>query len=145
MRSIFGSRVLSPEEIAARLATKESQSTYIAGVLVPPQPKEPDNCCMSGCVNCVWERYREDMEEWSAKKNEARIALAAQSVAAESETGGSEPKWRAGAVPGVGDTKIAKDLWADDVFESVPMGIREFMKQEKRIKERHGKEDNMKN
>lgn len=80
------------------------------------------------------------MEEWTAKKTEAQQAMAAQSETMDSDGGGSESNWSPGAVPDVGEAKIAKDLWAKDVFESVPVGIREFMKQEKRLKERHAKE-----
>lgn len=136
-RIIFGSRLLGPAEQADRLATKQAQSTYLGGVLVPPRPDEPDNCCMSGCVNCVWDRYREDMEEWSSKKNEAQARLKARSGTTGSGGGGSEANW--GGV-GLGKDKIAKDMWDDEVYQSVPVGIREFMKQEKRLKEKHARE-----
>ncbi|KAK7424549.1 hypothetical protein QQZ08_008559 [Neonectria magnoliae] len=139
VRNIFGSRTLTPEEMAARMASKQSQSTYIAGVLVPPKPEEPDNCCMSGCVNCVWETFREEMEEWTLKNIEAQAALAKSAESVDTDGGGSDSNWTPAA--GADDTtKIAKDLWAKDVFESVPVGIREFMKQEKRLKERHQRE-----
>ncbi|GJN71802.1 hypothetical protein PLIIFM63780_005861 [Purpureocillium lilacinum] len=135
-RIVFGSRLLGPAEQADRLALKKSQSTYIAGVLVPPRPDEPDNCCMSGCVNCVWDRYRDDMEEWSASKNEAQRRLKKGSGTMDSDGGGSETNW--GVT--IGDAKITKDMWEEDVFKSVPVGIREFMKQEKRLKEKHERE-----
>src|SRR5687768_17770219 len=44
-----------------------------------PMPEEPDNCCMSGCVNCVWDLFREDMEEYTAKKSEGEARLKAAS------------------------------------------------------------------
>ncbi|KAJ6781423.1 hypothetical protein PWT90_02261 [Aphanocladium album] len=47
-RVIFGSRLLGPAERADRAAGRQAKSTTIAGVLVPPRPEEPDNCCMSG-------------------------------------------------------------------------------------------------
>lgn len=133
-RIIFGTRLAGPDDAAARMANKESKSTYIAGVRVPPQPQEPDNCCMSGCVNCVWELYREDMEEWKALKAEAEARLSASNKDTEAK------KWTPPSGVAVGDAKIAKDLWDDDVFQNVPVGIREFMKQEKRLKERHERE-----
>ncbi|PHH90461.1 hypothetical protein CDD83_3593 [Cordyceps sp. RAO-2017] len=135
-RIVFGSRLLGPAEQADRLATKKAQSTYVAGVLVPPQPEEPDNCCMSGCVDCVWDRYREDMEEWSAKKSEAQMRLDERSGSMDADGGGSDANWDARS----GDAKIAKDLWDDSVFENVPVGIREFMKHEKRLREKHQRE-----
>lgn len=138
-RIIFGSRLAGPDDAAARMANKESKSSYIAGVRVPPQPQEPDNCCMSGCVNCVWELYREDMEEWKAKKTEAEARLSASSGSGSAKEAKSG-KWTTPSGVAVGDAKIAKDLWDDEVFHNVPVGIREFMKQEKRLKERHERE-----
>ncbi|KAM3461450.1 hypothetical protein NHJ6243_004970 [Beauveria neobassiana] len=153
-RVIFGSRLLGPADRADRAAGRAAQSTTIAGVRVPPRPEEPDNCCMSGCVNCVWDLYREDMEEWTLASSKARKRLAesAAATAAAAATasaggatgagvggggGGSEKNRATGAA---GDATIAKDMWTDDVFQNVPVGIREFMKQEKRLKEKHRRE-----
>lgn len=132
-RIIFGSSLLGPAERASKLALKQAKSTYKAGVLIPPRPEEPDNCCMSGCVNCVWDRYREDMEEWSAAKNEAQARLQASEGSIDSDGGGSETNWKVPA----GSDKIAKNMWDDEVYQGVPVGIKEFMKQEKRLKEKH--------
>jgi hypothetical protein len=142
-RIIFGSRLLGPAEQADRLAVKQAKSTYIAGVLVPPRPEEPDNCCMSGCVNCVWDRYRDDMEEWSLMKNEAQSRLETGSGSGsgsrtmDADGRGSGANWKA---PVVGNDKIAKDMWDDEVYQGIPVGIKEFMKQEKRLKEKHARE-----
>ena len=38
------------------------------------------------------------------------------------------------------DTTISKNLWDDDLYKNVPVGIREFMKQEKRLNEKHSRE-----
>ncbi|KAJ3157630.1 hypothetical protein HDU89_000006 [Geranomyces variabilis] len=38
--------------------------------LVPPEV--PTNCCMSGCVNCTWDLYQDDMEAFQASKNKIR-------------------------------------------------------------------------
>ncbi|KAL6877361.1 oxidoreductase-like protein [Trichoderma longibrachiatum] len=130
-RVIFGSRLLGPAEEADRLALKKAKSTYVAGVLIPPRPEEPDNCCMSGCVNCVWDRYREDLEEWTAAKAEANARLRAGSRTMDADGGGSETAWT---------TNISKDMWDEEALKKVPVGIREFMKQEKRLKERHQRE-----
>ncbi|MCJ1415735.1 hypothetical protein MMC32_002067 [Xylographa parallela] len=126
-RVVFGSRLVGP----ARRREIESKSTNIAGILVPPQPQEPDNCCMSGCVNCVWDLYRDDVEEWAAKSREARMkevqARGSEgSGSMDDDGGGSETNWA---------QHEGRDLFAD-----VPIGIREFMRTEKLLKERHIKE-----
>ncbi|KAL7932508.1 oxidoreductase-like protein [Trichoderma chlorosporum] len=130
-RVVFGSRLLGPAEEADRLATKKAKSTYVAGILIPPRPEEPDNCCMSGCVNCVWDRYREDLEEWSATKAEAKARLKAGGRTMDADGGRSDAAWA---------SDLAKDRWDEEAFQNVPVGIREFMKQEKRLKERHQRE-----
>jgi hypothetical protein len=39
-----------------------------------------------------------------------------------------------------GSGRIAKDFWDEELYKNVPVGIREFMKQEKRLKEKHLRE-----
>ncbi|KAI1775971.1 oxidoreductase-like protein [Hypoxylon cercidicola] len=166
-RIIFGSRLAGPAERAERLEAIRNSSTLIAGVLVPPRPEEPDNCCMSGCVNCVWDRYRDEMEEFAAASMRAEKALQAQQLQKEppspeipaaikkgikeglhdatnatsmdDDGGGSETNWQSG-LKMADQPRIAKDFWDDDLYKNVPVGIREFMKQEKRLKEKHKKE-----
>ncbi|KAI6082524.1 oxidoreductase-like protein [Hypoxylon rubiginosum] len=166
-RIIFGSRLAGPAERAERLEAIRNRSTLIAGVLVPPRPEEPDNCCMSGCVNCVWDRYRDEMEEFAAASMRAEKALQAQQLQKEQPSpeipvaikdgikeglhdatnvtsmdddgGGSEANWQADFKV-AHQPKIANDFWDDDLYKNVPVGFREFMKQEKRLKEKHDKE-----
>lgn len=138
-RVVFGSRLAGPAE---RRDEIDKASQNVAGVMVPPRPQEPDNCCMSGCVNCVWDVYREDFEEWAAKSAEAREKLQAQRAGGteadmpthvassmDDDGGGSEALW---TEPSAGDKK--------DLFENVPVGIREFMRTEKMLKQRHAEE-----
>ena len=140
------------------------RSTLVAGVLVPPRPDEPDNCCMSGCVNCVWDRYRDEVEHWASAHNEAERRLRAQEAGAagaasapppvgrgraqavasdrpaasmDDDGGGSETNWDAAILQ---NAKVAKDLWDDELYKNIPVGIREFMKQEKRLKLKHERE-----
>ena len=127
-RIVFGSRLAGPAE---RQRKKESESSLIAGVLVPPRPVEPDNCCMSGCVNCVWEAFRDDMEEWARKRAEAkRRELMTRGQEAgrsmDDDGGGSDTNW----------TEADYREGDGGLFEGVPVGIREFMRTEKRLKEK---------
>ncbi|TGO65023.1 hypothetical protein BCON_0004g00180 [Botryotinia convoluta] len=135
---LFSSRLSSPLERRSEILRK---SQRIAGVLVPPRPEEPDNCCMSGCVNCVWDRYRDEIEEWAAAKKDADKALkkkkrkestgilAQAATSMDDDGGGNEGNWDIG---GEGD--------GDNLFEGVPVGIRAFMAQEKKLKEKHQRE-----
>jgi len=121
---------------------------------------------MSGCVNCVWDRYRDEIEEWAAARKEADMALQKEKsiegsrkrrkqgdrgthsgsglmlgegekgashtmTSMDDDGGGSESLWGTGLDTG---------FTSDDLFKDVPVGIREFMKQEKRLKEKHARE-----
>lgn len=155
-RTVFGTRIPEPEKRRAEISSK---STLIAGVWVPPRPSEPDNCCMSGCVNCVWDLYRDELEEWAAASRQANAQLKKEqglekgrklrrggsgllggevergalhtAVSMDDDGGGSETNW---------DMGWAVDGGSEDLFKGVPVGILEFMKQEKRLKEKHAKE-----
>ncbi|KAF1959789.1 hypothetical protein CC80DRAFT_405481 [Byssothecium circinans] len=139
-QKVFGSRDKAAVE---RRKQWQASTQNIAGVMVPPRPTEPDNCCMSGCVNCVWDMYRDEMEEWAAKSAEARARMQAQNkdkqdgakalaardipslaTSMDDDGGGSETNW----VPS--ESKV-------DLFEDIPVGIREFMRTEKALKQKH--------
>lgn len=113
------------------------------------RPPEPDNCCMSGCVSCVWDAYREEVEEWARARRrgetgrergagigeEGRVRGMGMGVGA--GDGGDEG--------GVGDLDEVggMELGGEDdggLFEGVPVGIREFMNTEKRLRERRATE-----
>ncbi|KAI9786134.1 MAG: hypothetical protein M1839_007544 [Geoglossum umbratile] len=123
-RVIFGSRLAGP-------SSKTPQAyRLIAGVRVPPRPSEPDDCCMSGCVNCVWDIYRDDMEEWAVASREAGRRLKEQErglvggASTDDDGGGSETNWDRGGEVGQ----------EEELFGNIPVGIREFMRTEKRLK-----------
>lgn len=95
------------------------------------------------------------MEEWAAASKEANAALAKEKSL---EKGRGKRKRKVAA--GVGEVEMAtsmddgggsEGLWGPsgedplglegrDLFEDVPVGIREFMKQEKRLKEKHARD-----
>ena len=156
-RIVFGSRLAGPMERENRLAEIRKRSRRVAGVLLPPKPSEPDNCCMSGCVNCVWDRFRDEMEEWAAANVEVQRRRAAghrgdgsmpaapapdaggaSPVSMDDDGGGSNTNWTFDEGAGGADAN-----WEDAIYKGVPVGIREFMKQEKRLKMKHMQEGTM--
>lgn len=101
---------------------------------------------MSGCVHCVWDDYRDDMEEWAARVEQAytkakakspekdmrqarRPEVDSSSMSMDDDGGGSETNWE---LPASND--------GDDLFAGIPVGIREFMKTQKMLREKHQKE-----
>jgi hypothetical protein len=117
----------------------------INGVPIPPRPNEPDNCCMSGCMHCVWDDYRDDIEDWANRLKEAqakganegqmstpkvdmhRPEVAAASGSMDDDGGGSESLW---------DAPSSTAGTVSELFADIPVGIREFMATEKRLRER---------
>lgn len=77
LTKIFGGRLKgeSPKPKSTSRYLVADQSRTIAGVRVPHRPIEPDNCCMSGCVNCVWEYFNEDIREWQQRRRAAVKAI----------------------------------------------------------------------
>lgn len=74
MMNVFGGRIKG--DVRQSSSRREiGQPRMIAGVLVPHKPTEPDNCCMSGCVNCVWEQFNDDLKDWRRLRNEAAQKL----------------------------------------------------------------------
>lgn len=127
---IFASRLTSPAAARAQKGWAEAR------------PAEPDNCCMSGCVNCVWDLFREEVEEWAARQTRAhRSEVARESEKARSMRGrgrraSGEKSEEADHVHGVDGGHEGVDLTQEGLFDNVPVGIREFMNTEKRLRER---------
>lgn len=108
-------------------------------MLVPSRPEEPDNCCMGGCVHCVWDAYRDEMDAWAAAEAEAKP----RAQEAEEDTGRdglAGAAWALGRRGEGENASLARDFWDEELYKNVPVGIREFMKQEKRLKEKHREE-----
>ncbi|KAG7763142.1 hypothetical protein KL946_003958 [Ogataea haglerorum] len=109
----------------------------IAGVMVPKRPIEPDNCCMSGCVNCVWELYGEDLEEWKQLTK-----LAAQRLMEQGDD--VKEKWPVGFDPPpdyLPAKYIPEELREKNVRQEkrveMPLGIQVFTQLEKKLKSKH--------
>ena len=145
MSIVLGTRLASPGYRSTRYnpASMSPESTWktINGVAIPPRPQEPDNCCMSGCVHCVWDDFRDEMEQWAGRVEHAKAKGATRSpvgdmlhgprpevdnasISMDDDGGGSESNW---PVPDQ----------AEDLFAGIPVGIREFMKTEKKLREKH--------
>ena len=125
--------------------TPDSTWRTINGVPVPPRPAEPDNCCMSGCVHCVWDDYRDEVESWAGRLREAQATSRGSGAKGNPELGihrtevldaggsmdddggGSEALWSS-------PSTAEDDL--DKLFHDIPVGIREFMATEKRLRDK---------
>lgn len=134
---VFGGRIKGEtRESSSRMNVGKPR--MIAGVKVPDRPMEPDNCCMSGCINCVWELYNDDVKEWNAKRKEAAEKL--------SKKGGV---WPADFHPPVQFLKPenlpgefarpdsdARKLEENEAWGNVPVLIRVFAEMEKKMREK---------
>lgn len=132
--------------------TPDSTWRTINGVPIPPRPAEPDNCCMSGCVHCVWDDYRDEVESWAVRLRQAqakahgmgmhspkvgmsRPEVADASIRMDDDGGGSEALWDSASTLAPGE----------DLFQGIPVGIREFMATEKRLRDRKKKRKALEN
>ena len=102
---------------------------------------------MSGCVHCVWDDYRDEVEDWAIRLKAAR-AKAQAAGKGKHITSGMIPT---GKRPEVQDASMSMDddgggsetNWTfesgdpEELFQSIPVGIREFMKTEKRLRQMH--------
>lgn len=147
MAVVFGTRLAGPGRSSRYKPGTSSSWRTVNGVPIPPRPDEPDNCCMSGCVHCVWDDFRDEMEEWAELLAQAKAKggptkspnvvptaipktpVDADSTSMDDDGGGSETNW---SLPASGE----------DLFADIPVGIREFMKTEKRLKQIHRQESN---
>lgn len=103
-----------------KLQQPDEKERYVEGIRIPPKPIEPDNCCMSGCIHCVWDLYREAFEEYQAQRKLANEKLMAA----------GKPQ-----LDQLEESQTSYD--EEDAFKDIPIGIRAFMALEKSIKEKH--------
>ncbi|CAN3377034.1 hypothetical protein DIURU_002038 [Diutina rugosa] len=135
MEKVFGGRIRGDDRQASSRVSR-SQPRVIAGVTVPAKPVEPDNCCMSGCINCVWELFNEDVKEWKEKRSEAAKAI--------KKTGGVWPADFHPPLKELAPENRPKDVedvedgveTKDDAWGGVPVAMRVFAETERKIKAR---------
>lgn len=124
-----GHRVETPEE--TRYAEEPEPSTVrVRGIDVPvrPQPPGPEDCCMSGtllltgCVNCVYVQYTDELKEYKEEMEKVKPKLAALDPPLHPE------EWdeRLGPMPGSGD----KDTPVDDGLDA---STRAFLELERKL------------
>lgn len=73
-------------------------------------------------MNCVWDAYREEVEEWAAQ------GRAGKSGVTDARTGAGQGQ------QGEITDKTKRVLQMEGLFEGVPVEIREFMALEKRLR-----------
>lgn len=133
---IFGGRIKGENRQSSSRITR-GEPRVIAGITVPDKPPQPDNCCMSGCINCVWEIFEEDLKHWNKKRKQAAKALV--------EKGGRWPerflapvKWLPKENLPLSLAEGSKPLAdeSSDPWGDIPVSIRVFAQFEKRLKDR---------
>nr|XP_031860718.1 uncharacterized protein CI109_003761 [Kwoniella shandongensis]KAA5527790.1 hypothetical protein CI109_003761 [Kwoniella shandongensis] len=56
---------------------RRKKEMIVMGVAIPPKPVPPgeEECCMSGCINCVYTIYSSELEEYTEAITAAQSAL----------------------------------------------------------------------
>lgn len=106
----------------------EMQLRTIGGIKVPGKPEEPTNCCMSGCVNCVWELYKDELEDWRHLRTKAKHALMQPERMTDKWPDDFGPEPEARKQGHAGAEIVEKDDWDD-----LDVGIRVFVETEKKL------------
>ncbi|OLL24238.1 UPF0651 protein, mitochondrial [Neolecta irregularis DAH-3] len=68
----FSSRMDTPPSVQK---SKQEWIELADGIRIPAKPEPPDNCCMSGCMKCVWVLYQQEVDEWMAAIENAKHQL----------------------------------------------------------------------
>jgi hypothetical protein len=146
---VFGGSTKTALKSSRRDVSYRNKHRKIAGVDVPARPIEPDNCCMSGCINCVWELFNEDLEEWKQKRIEAAHSLLKQKTQGGLGKNGEIERWPSDweFPPKILDKdlihpdlklklKSKKDEKDVEDIQGMPVGLQVFANFEKKKKEK---------
>lgn len=85
-------------------------------------------------MNCVWDAYREEVEEWAAKGRAGGKTSVIDARAAQGQGEGTTDNG------GLGRLRT-RGVQIEGLFEGLPVGIREFIALEKKLREREVHEE----
>lgn len=106
--------------------------------------KSPLFISLSNLRSCVWDDYRDDVEQWAIRLKEAQAKSQGEASTKTPKIGFPRPEVQASSVSMDDDGGGSEALWQapsdqadpDALFAEIPVGIRAFMATEKRIRER---------
>ena len=145
---VFGPGLAGPKYHGGAASTPESAWQVINGTRIPPRPAEPENCCMSGCAHCVWDDYQEELEKWASEIKKAKSKVQAPTMGggtslehATLSVRANEDSFSNSCVKsgGGGDEANLIQPNTDELMANIPVGIREFMRTEKGLREKQRK------
>jgi len=97
----------------------------------------------SDSYSCVWDDYRDDVESWANRLKEAQAKSSGDAVTNTAKVGFPRAEVHAASGSMDDDGGGSEGLWqtpgevdSDALFAEIPVGIREFMATEKRIRDR---------
>lgn len=94
--------------------------------------------------SCVWDDYRDEVESWAVRLREAKAKSEGEGLTLTPKIGFPRAEVKATATSMDDDGGGSEALWQapsssadpDKLFAEIPVGIREFMATEKRIRDR---------
>ncbi|CAO1632189.1 unnamed protein product [Sympodiomycopsis kandeliae] len=119
--------------------SSEKKAHTIRGVAIPMKPSPPgsEDCCMSGCARCVYDLYKEDLEDYQEVLTVVRNKLL-------NELGVKEEEWDAdllGKYPSsnskdTGSTTRSADEEVDAVIAGLDPTMKAFLEMERKLKKK---------
>ncbi|KAK1921734.1 oxidoreductase-like protein [Papiliotrema laurentii] len=102
----------------------------VQGVRIPPKPRPPgeEECCMSGCVHCVYTIYADELEEYNEALGAAKDALV--------KAGIPTSQWPDEVRAKDGSTSDQVEKQVEKVMESVDPSMAAFLALEGKLKKK---------